>query len=376
MSDATPILHMLSPQKHMSPFDVNMAADAGWKVIVPYINVALEEVTALTQDAIFSRPPNYGVRTGFFIGGKDAILALDMMDAAQKALVPPFGLSTFADPAGSFTTAAAMVACVERVLRNKFNKGWKGTRVAVFGATGVVGFASSIITALEGAQVTLVAHRGVDRVIKSAEVSKQRFGVDLIAKSGETEELKRAIIADAEVIFAAAAAGVRVISAADKALAKNLLVVADVNAVPPPGVEGMELFMDGAPLPGCNALGVGPLAIGDIKYKTEFGLFKRMLTSDKPVHYDFRAAFELARTLTALDDRNRPHRCAVREGARRLRPARRLPAAGGGTLSATATPSSTRPPRVASRMPPVSAFAPNRSFPRSPSSQLPPPLRR
>ena len=29
------------------------------------------------------------------------------------------------------------------------------------------------------------------------------------------------------------------------------------------------------------------------------GLFKRMLTSDKPVHYDFRAAFELARTLTA-----------------------------------------------------------------------------
>ena len=179
MSDATPILHMLSPQKHMSPFDVNMAADAGWKVIVPYINVTLEEVTALTQDAIFSRPPNYGVRTGLFIGGKDAILALDMMDAAQKALVPPFGLSTFADPAGSFTTAAAMVACVERVLRTKFNSGWKGTRVAVFGATGVVGFASSIIAALEGAQVTLVAHRGVDRVIKSAEVSKQRFGVDL-----------------------------------------------------------------------------------------------------------------------------------------------------------------------------------------------------
>src|SRR6185436_9941785 len=166
----------------------------------------------------------------------------------------------------------------------------------VFGATGVVGFASSIIAALEGAQVTLVAHRGVDRVIKSAEVSKQRFGVDLIAKSGETEELKRAIIADAEVIFAAAAAGVRVISAEDKALAKNLLVVADVNAVPPPGVEGMELFMDGAPLPGCNALGVGPLAIGDIKYKTESGLFKRMLTSDKPVHYDFRAAFEWAPT--------------------------------------------------------------------------------
>jgi len=299
MSEATPILHMLSPQKHMSPFDVNMAADAGYKVIVPYINVTLEEVTPLVQDAIFSRPPDYGVRTGVFIGGKDAILSLDMMEAAKKAMVPPFQLSVFADPAGSFTTAAAMVACVERVLKFKFGRSWKGTRVAVFGATGVVGFASSIIVALEGAQVRLVAHRGVDRVIKSAAISKERFGVDLEAISGETDDQKRAIIEDAEVIFAAAAAGVQVISKEHKELAKNLLVVADVNAVPPPGVEGMELFMDGAPLPGCNALGVGPLAIGDIKYKTESGLFKQMMSSKESLFLDFRHAFTLARQLTA-----------------------------------------------------------------------------
>jgi methylene-tetrahydromethanopterin dehydrogenase len=299
MSEATPILHMLSPQKHMSPFDVNMAADAGYKVVIPYINVTLEEVTPLVQDAIFSRPPDYGVRTGVFIGGKDAILALDMLEAARKAQVPPFQLSVFADPAGSFTTAAAMVACVERVLKFKFGRGWKGTRVAVFGATGVVGFASSIITALEGAQVRLVAHRGVDRVIKSAAVSKERFGVDLEPTPGETPEQKREIIENAEVIFAAAAAGVQVISKEQKEYAKNLLVVADVNAVPPPGVEGMELFMDGAPLPDCNALGVGPLAIGDIKYKTESGLFKQMISSKEALTLDFRHAFTLARQLTA-----------------------------------------------------------------------------
>ncbi len=298
MSDATPILHMLSPQKHISPFDVNMAADAGYKVIVPYINVTLEDVTALTQDAIFSRPPNDGVRTGLFIGGKDALLSLDMMEAAKKALVPPFGLSTFADPAGSFTTAAAMVACVERVLRLKFGRTWKDTRVAVFGATGVVGFAASIIAALDGAKVKLVAHRGVERVVKSAAISKERFGVDLEPAPGETEEQKIGIISDAQVIFVAAAAGVRVITAENKQQAKDLLVIADVNAVPPPGVEGMELFMDGAPLPGCDALGVGPLAIGDIKYKTEAGLFKRMITSPEPVHFDFRDAFQLARTFT------------------------------------------------------------------------------
>ncbi|MFA5950595.1 MAG: NAD(P)-dependent methylenetetrahydromethanopterin dehydrogenase [Hyphomicrobium sp.] len=298
MSDATPILHMLSPQKHMSPFDVNMAADAGFKVIVPYINVTPEEVAPLVQDAIFSRPPDYGVRTGMFIGGKDAILALDMMEAARKAMVPPFQCSVFADPAGSFTTAAAMVACVERHLRLKFRT-WKGTRVAVFGATGVVGFASSIITALEGAEVQLVAHRGIERVIKNAEISKHRFGVDLVAVPGETDEQKRQIISEAEVIFAAAAAGVQVISKENMAVSKRLLVCADVNAVPPPGVEGMELFMDGAPLPGGQALGVGPLAIGDIKYKTESGLFKQMIASKEPLMLDFRHAFALARQLVA-----------------------------------------------------------------------------
>lgn len=300
MSDATPILHMLDPRKHVSPFDVNMAADAGYKVIVPYTNVELSDVTPLIQDAIFSRPPNYGVRTGFFMGGKDAIMALDMIDAAKKAMVPPFECSVFADPAGSFTTAAAMVACVERVLKFKFGRSWKGTRVAVFGATGVVGFASSIISALEGAKVQLVAHRGFDRVVKSAAVSKERFGVDLEPVNGETPEGKRAIIANAEVIFAAAAAGVKVVSKEEMDLAKDLLVIADVNAVPPPGVEGMELFMDGAPLAGSNVLGVGPLAIGDIKYKCESGLFKQMLDADKPQAYDFRHAYAMAKKLTGL----------------------------------------------------------------------------
>lgn len=300
MTDATPILHMLTPQKHMSPFDVNMAADAGYKVIVPYINVEEREVTGLVQDAIFSRPPEYGVRTGFFIGGKDALLALDMMKAAKEALVPPFQLSTFADPAGSFTTAAAMVACVEKVLKDKFQRDLNGLRVAVFGATGVVGFASSVIAALEGAKVQLVAHRGIERCIKNADISRERFGVELESVPGETDEQKASIIANSDVIFAAAAAGVQVLSKENMKASKSLLVTADVNAVPPPGVEGMDLFMMGEVLPGMTTtMGVGPLAIGDVKYKTESGLFKAMLSASEPQHLDFRHAFQLARTFVA-----------------------------------------------------------------------------
>ena len=113
------ILHMLTPLKHVSPFDANMALDAGYDAVMPYAGVERGDIAALVQDAIFSRPPKLGPRTGFFFGGKDALLALDMLEAAKKAMVPPFAASLFADPAGSFTTAAAMVTCVENRLASE-----------------------------------------------------------------------------------------------------------------------------------------------------------------------------------------------------------------------------------------------------------------
>src|SRR5689334_15172222 len=93
------ILHMLTPLRHMSPFDVNMALDAGFDAAIPYTEVGLADIGNLVQDAIFSRPPDAGVATGIFIAGKDAPLALDMLGAAKKAMVPPFEVSVFADPA-------------------------------------------------------------------------------------------------------------------------------------------------------------------------------------------------------------------------------------------------------------------------------------
>ena len=52
-----------------------------------------DEVTGLVQDAMFSRSPKTAVRTGMFIGGKNAVLALDMLAAAKKAQFPPFEMS-------------------------------------------------------------------------------------------------------------------------------------------------------------------------------------------------------------------------------------------------------------------------------------------
>ena len=45
------ILHMISPQGNVSAFDVNMACDAGYDVVIPYTNVNLTDVKGLVQDA-------------------------------------------------------------------------------------------------------------------------------------------------------------------------------------------------------------------------------------------------------------------------------------------------------------------------------------
>jgi methylene-tetrahydromethanopterin dehydrogenase len=291
------ILHMVTPTKHISPFDANMALDAGYDAVLTYSNVTLEDITGLVQDSIFSRSPKTGVRTAMFFGGRNASLALDMLTKARKALVPPFGMSFFADPAGSFTTAAAMVACVERILKEKHQRRLEGLKLAIFGATGVVGYAAAVIAALERSSVTIVGYDGIKRVTDSANEIRTRFNVEVRPADGSDDSKKTAILKENEAVLCAGRAGVQILSKAQLAGATNLLVAADVNAVPPAGIEGLDMQANGDALTPNGTVGLGPLAIGNIKYKTEFGLFQKMIAATKPVQFDFRDAFVLAREL-------------------------------------------------------------------------------
>ncbi|WP_028311114.1 NAD(P)-dependent methylenetetrahydromethanopterin dehydrogenase [Derxia gummosa] len=294
------ILHMLTPGRQMSPFDVNMAVDAGYEVVVPYCDVATDQVRGLVQDAIFSRGPKGVARTGVFIGGRDVVQAVDMLDAARAAMVPPFEVSVFADPSGSFTTAAAMVAATERQLRKAHGTDFTGKRVFVAGGTGPVGRIVALLCEQLGASVFIGSHRGADHAAESADSTNARFGGKLAGADASTAEARREQLAQSEVVLACAAAGVQVISAEDIAVAgQKLLVAADVNAVPPEGVAGVGVFDDGKLLPGTRAVGIGALAIGNIKYKTQNGLFVRMREAGKPQYLSFPEALALARELVA-----------------------------------------------------------------------------
>ena len=88
------ILHLITTAKNASPFDVNMAYDAGFDKIMPYTNVAFDDVVALTQDAMFSRSPSGIKREALFFGGRDIHVALEMQKAAALSMFTPFEMST------------------------------------------------------------------------------------------------------------------------------------------------------------------------------------------------------------------------------------------------------------------------------------------
>ncbi len=295
------VIHMFDPSPHTSPFDINFAVDAEFDVIVPYNNVKLDEINRLVQDVIFSRGPTGVKMTGIFIGGRDIGLAMSMLEAARKAMVPPFEVSVLADPSGAFTTAAALVACVEKELKTKHGTDLKGCRAIVFGGTGPVGIATGVISASAGANVTLVDHISIDTALEKAAEYNKLCGCLMRGTYASSDADKARLVSNADIVFCTAKAGIQVLNASVLGDAKELKVAGDVNAFPPLGIEGIKRHDFGRELEYAiaseGAIGIGALAVGDVKYNLQHVLLDQLLESDAPVFMDFRDAFARARGL-------------------------------------------------------------------------------
>ncbi len=301
MSDSPYILHMFTHAPNVSPFDVNMAVDSGYDVVIPYTHLTVDQVQGMTQDAIFSRGPSGVKRTAIFIGGRDNEIANDMVEAAHRAMVPPFEVSVFADPSGAFTTAAAMVACVERALKRDHGTTLEGKRVAVIGGTGPVGAAAAVLSADAGADVHIIGYEPMTQARTTANRLANKYEVQITPAEADLEQIKLRMIRDADVVLATSKAGVEVLGTAGLATTHHLLVAADVNAVPPAGIAGVDLMDDGKRIDSASGktVAIGALAIGNVKYQTMQRMFRSMVKAEKPVYYDFRAAFSFARAFVA-----------------------------------------------------------------------------
>ena len=296
------LLHIFSPTKYVSPFDINMAYEAKFDAVIPYCNVELSEIQALTQDTIFSRSPEGVRRTGIFIGGREFDLALTMLAAARAAMVPPFTVSVMADPSGAITTAAAMVALAEHWARKSAGGDLAGRRVCVFGGTGPVGVCTALLAARCGAEVAIVSHQGRGAAMVAADRISRAHDVQIDGLDGSSPAAMRHWLPEIEILFSAARAGVEVLDAETLRVASQLKVIADANAVPPAGIAGVGVKDKGKTLAladGHNASALGALAIGDIKYKVHTALLQQMYEASSPVFLSHEEAFTTAREIVA-----------------------------------------------------------------------------
>jgi methylene-tetrahydromethanopterin dehydrogenase len=175
-----------------------------------------------------------------------------------------------------------------------------GQHVLVLGGTGPVGRIAAVLAAQAGAVVRIASHSGFDVAQRAALDTGARFGVSLQGVSGADRAALRDALAPAGVVLACAAAGVQVVSPEDLAFAKGLKVAADVNAVPPEGIAGVGVMDDAKPLAGVvGAVGIGALAVGNVKYQTQHRLLVSMYEAEKAVVLSFPEAFAAAREFLA-----------------------------------------------------------------------------
>jgi len=231
------ILVQLDGDPHPSVFDRVVAIDAGADEVFSYGGVRPEQVAGLVHGAIFTRGPKDLKRTALFIGGSDVSLGEQLLTAARKAMVPQFGLqvSVLLDANGANTTAAAAVRVAARHLS------LKEVPALVLGGTGPVGQRVGLLLAHQGAQVRL-ASRQVSRAAAACQAILARVPDARLEPVGITnnDELRTAL-ADRVLVIAAGAAGVVLLPESVRAACTSLKVAIDLNAVPPLGIEGLQV---------------------------------------------------------------------------------------------------------------------------------------
>jgi methylene-tetrahydromethanopterin dehydrogenase len=300
MSEAKfkPVFIFLDTDKHASPFDILMTLDLIPDVVVlKYENVTPEDVEKIVYDALFPRGPKGVKYTKVFVNGKELETVNAIVEKIKKCMFPPFELSVIVDPRGSYTTASAAVVKTLEILRKLGLGGIEGKNVTVLAGTGPVGVAAAWLYAAEKAVEVIVTSREITRAQKVASRINEELKTDVVKPfQARTPEDVGKAIENADIVLATGAPGVQLLPLNTlKTYGKKVKVVADCNAVPPYGIEGLDPKWDGKEVtPG--VYGVGALVIGTLKNKIEAELIKKALQEPKGI-FDFRAAYEIGKAM-------------------------------------------------------------------------------
>ncbi|MFX1565486.1 MAG: NAD(P)-dependent methylenetetrahydromethanopterin dehydrogenase [Promethearchaeota archaeon] len=286
MSD---ILFFLETDSHASPFDICVAYDAEFDVVVPYDGVSLERVQDLVQDAIFSRGTKGVKHTCFFVGGRQVPYARKMAKAILKSMVGPFSTGVVVDPHGAFSTSAAMVAKANFALRQLELGSLEDTKALILAGTGPVGESAAHLLAMSGAETVLTSRKA-----EKAQIVANRLSTDQNTVSGiqaSTPDEIFTAVETATLILAAGAPGVQLVSLPQLNSTSGTKILLDANAVPPSGIESLDPTDDLRELVP-HIYGIGALTVGDLKLKIQRQMLQQARKSASGL-YDDEAALQI-----------------------------------------------------------------------------------
>jgi methylenetetrahydrofolate/methylenetetrahydromethanopterin dehydrogenase (NADP+) len=262
-----------------SVFDRVVAHDGGADDVMSYGGVTPDTVRDLVHGCIFTRGPKDLKHTAIFVGGTEMAAGELLLTAVRKAFFGPMRVSVMLDSNGSNTTAVAAVAKVVQAAGGDV----KGARAVVTAGTGPVGMRVAGLLAKAGADVTITSRRPVDAPF--VEALQTRFGgsaarpvraVTMADAAQASQVLERA-----ELLVSAGPAGVCMVPKGAWAGRAGLRVAADLNAVPPMGIEGVDVQDNAAQRDG--AIVFGALGVGGLKMKIHKACIARLFESNDAV---------------------------------------------------------------------------------------------
>ena len=280
------LLLQLDTSTHPSVFDRVVAYDGGADEVMSYGGVTPEAVRDLVHGAIFTRGPKDLKNTAVFIGGTDMAAGERLLKAVRKAFFGPFTVSVMLDSNGSNTTA---VAAVTKLLQTA----GPGGRAVVTAGTGPVGLRAAGLLAKAGADVTFTSRRAVDPAI--VEGLRQRFGGQIAHAAMADSEQAASVLEGATLLLNTGPAGVALVPKSAWAGRSSLRAAADLNAVPPLGIEGIEVTDNAVERDG--AIVFGALGVGGLKMKIHKACIARLFERNDQV-LDAETIAEVAADLT------------------------------------------------------------------------------
>lgn len=269
------ILIQLDTDPQPSTFDRVVAIDSDVDCLFSYGGVAPETVEPLVHGAIFTRGMKDLAHTAIFIGGSNVAAGEKLLKKVCDTFVGPMRVSVMMDSNGSNTTAAAAVLSARKHLK------LAGSNALVLAGTGPVGLRAAQLLAAAGARVR-VGSRSVQRVVKACEeisaVAPQSQVTGCATAS--IDDLRRAC-QDVQLVIAAGAAGAELLPAEVRREIASLKVAIDLNAVPPVGISGIEVFDKGVEREGVVCYGA--IGVGGLKMKIHKAALRRLFEANDQV---------------------------------------------------------------------------------------------